>query len=99
MFKATKEQIDAWKKEHGEIFRIVIASANKACYLKKPDRKTLGFAGVAAKENPMKFPETILKNCWLGGDEEIKTDDDLFLSIVPDLEKLNEIKATELEKL
>ena len=97
MFEAKKEQIEQWKKEHGDIFRITVE--DKACYLKKPDRKILGFAGMAATENPMAFNETILKNCWLGGDEEIKTNDDLFLSIAPKLQELNEFKAAELVKL
>ena len=95
--KVTKEQIEAWKKEHGEVFRIKVE--DKECYLKKPSRKTLGYASVAGKENPLKFNETIMRDCWLGGDEEIKTEDTLFLSAGSKIADIIEIKEAELEKL
>ena len=97
MFTATDKQITTWKKEHGEIFRIVVE--DKACYLKKPSRKALGYAAVAAKDNPMKYTEVLLDDCWLGGDEEIKTNDDLFLSVSPKIVELNDVKTAELVKL
>jgi len=97
MFKATKEQIAEWKAKHGDIFLIKVE--DKACYLRKPSRKVLGYASVAGKDNPLKFNEVILNDCWLNGDEEIKTNDDLFLSISPKLTELIEVKEAELEKL
>lgn len=95
--KITKEQIQEWKAKHGEIFRIKVE--DKECYLKKPSRKTLGYATVASKDNPLKFNEVILNECWLGGDEEIRTSDDLFLSVSGKLSEIIEIKEAELEKL
>ncbi|MDR1120039.1 MAG: hypothetical protein LBM08_03900 [Dysgonamonadaceae bacterium] len=97
MFTANKEQIDAWKAKHGEVFRIQVEG--KACYLKKPGRKTLGYASLAGKENPLKFNEILLNDCWLDGDEVIKTDDTLFLSVSSKLSELIEVKEAELEKL
>jgi len=97
MYTATKEQIEEWKKKHGDVFCIKVE--DKACYLKKPGRKALGYASVAGKENPLKFNEVILNDSWLAGDEEIKTDDGLFLSISPKLSELIEVKEAELEKL
>ena len=41
----------------------------------------------------------ILNNCFLGGDEEIKTDNGLFLSVSQKLPLLIEIKEAELVKL
>lgn len=90
-------QIDGWKAKYGEVFRIKIA--DKECYLKKPSRKALGYASVAGKDNPLKFNEVILNDCWLGGDDEIKTDDTLFLSISSKIAELIEVKEAELEKL
>ena len=97
MFKATKEQIAEWKAKHGNIFRIKVEDS--VCYLKKPSRKALGYAATAGKDNPLKFNEVILNDCWIAGDEEIKTNDELFLSVSPKLNELIEIKETELEKL
>jgi hypothetical protein len=93
----TPEQIEEWKKQHKDIFKITVDG--RTCYLKKPSRKALGYASVAGKENPLKFNEVILNNCWLGGDEEIKTDDSLFMSVSAKLTALIEIKDAELEKL
>jgi hypothetical protein len=97
MYKATKEQIAEWKKKHGDVYCIKVE--DKACYLKKPNRKTLGYAAVAGKENPLKFNEVLLRDCWLAGDEEISKNDDLFMSISPKLSELIEYKEAELEKL
>jgi len=97
MYTASKEQIEKWKAEHGEISRITVAG--KACYLKQPSRKALGYASVAGKSNPLKFNEVLLNDCWLAGDEEIKTNDTLFLSISSKLAELIEVKEAELEKL
>ena len=97
MFEATKEQIVAWKSQHGEIFEITVE--DKRCYLKKPNRKVLGLATSLGQKNPMKFNEVVLHNCWLAGDDEIKTDDDYFLAVGAKLDSIVEIKEAEVKKL
>ncbi|MDR1370937.1 MAG: hypothetical protein LBJ72_12570 [Dysgonamonadaceae bacterium] len=97
MFKATQEQIADWKAKHGDVFRIQVE--DKSCYLKKPSRKALGYASMAGKENPLKFNEVLLNDCWLAGDEDVKTDDTLFLSVSSKLTELIQVKDAELEKL
>ena len=47
----------------------------------------------------MKYNEIMLRNCWLAGDEEIKTDDALFLGVSAKLGELIDIKEAELKKL
>lgn len=93
----SQEQIDAWKKQHGDIYAIKVDG--KTAYLKKPDRKTLSFASVAGQKDPMKFNEIILENCFIGGDEEIKKDDSLFLAASAKIVELIEVKEAELVKL
>ena len=95
--KVTPEQIEQWKAKHGEVFKIKVC--DKECILKRPSRKALGYASVAGKDNPLKFNEVILNDCWLGGDEEIKTDDKLFLSVGSKLPELIQVEEAELEKL
>lgn len=95
--QATQDQINAWKVLHGSIFALKVE--DKICYLKKVDRKTLGYATTVGKESPMKFNEIILANCWLGGDDELKTNDDYFLAVSGKLAQLIIIKESELEKL
>ena len=93
----TKEQIKQWKAKYKEVF--VLRVDDKVAYLRTPDRATLRYASTLATKDPMKFNEAILTNCWLGGDEEIKTDDALFLSASSKLGELIQIKEATLEKL
>ena len=93
----TKEQIKQWKAKYKEVF--VLRVDDKVAYLRTPDRATLSSASTLATKDPMKFNEAILTNCWLGGDEEIKTDDALFLSASSKLGELIQIKEATLEKL
>ena len=93
----TKEQIKQWKAKYKEVF--VLRVDDKVAYLRTPDRATLSYASTLATKDPMKFNEAILTNCWLGGDEEIKTDDALFLAASSKLGELRQIKEATLEKL
>ena len=95
--KATKEQIQEWKEKYGEIFHMSVGGKN--CYLKKPDRATLSASMTYEKQDPLKADEVLLVNCWIDGDEEIKTDLDLFLSIRPQLAGLFNVKQAKLVKL
>ena len=95
--QAAPEQIEAWKRQHGEVFAVTVGDS--VCYLKKPSRKALGYASFASKNNPLNFNEVILNDCWLGGDESIKTDDAKFLGVSGVLTELIEVKEAELKKL
>lgn len=96
--KVTQETIDAWKKKHGEIFMISFEDGTTA-YLKSPDRKVLGFAMTKMQTNPLGFAEVILNQCFIGGNEAVKTDDKYFLGAASQLEGLVEAKQAELKKL
>ena len=93
----TKEQIQEWKNQYKDIF--VISVEDKKVYLRTPDRKTLSYASTLATKDPLRFNEVILENCWLGGDEEMKTNDELFLAVSSKLPDLIQIKEATLEKL
>jgi len=93
----TKEKIQEWKKQYGDVY--VLNIEDKKAYLRTPDRQTLSYASTLATKDPLKFNEVVLNNCWLGGDEEIKTDDTLFLAASSKLPDLIQIKEATLEKL
>jgi hypothetical protein len=95
--EASREQIEEWKAKHGKVFGIIVDG--HIAYLKKPDRKTLSYATSVAAKDPIKFNEIILNNCWLGGSEAIKTEDDLFLGVSGKLSELIEVKEAELVNL
>jgi len=97
MFTATEEQVKQWKSTYGDVFEVTVE--DKRCYLRKPDRKVLGLATSMGQRNPMKFNEVVLHNCWLGGDDDIKTNDDYFLAVSSRLESIIQIKDAEIKKL
>jgi hypothetical protein len=93
---ATAEQIADWKKKHGDIFKVEVGDS--VCYLKKPDRKTMSYVATLGS-NPIRANEALLQNCWLGGDESIKTDDEKFFGVSSKLNEIVEIKDAEITKL
>jgi hypothetical protein len=95
--QATPEQIEAWKKKYGKLYGIKVDG--HICYLKKPDRKTLSYASVAGAKDPLKFNEVMLNNCWVGGSDEIKTDDEMFLGVSGKISELINVKEAELVNL
>lgn len=100
--QATAEQIKAWKDKHGDVFAIKVDDEDEqthVCYLRTPKRKDLSAASVAGKVDPLKFNEVILRQCWLGGDETIRTDDRLFLAVSGKIPDIIEIGEAELVKL
>lgn len=98
MSKITEKQIEEWKAAHGEIFKLE-GEGGKEAFLKKPNRKILKAAMAKMQTDPLSFVERILTDCWLGGDEEMKTDDSYFFGCAEQLEGLMEHKRVELKKL
>ena len=93
------ERTDA--EEHVEEFqesmREIEVSEEVKCWLKVPGRKVIGMATSLAGKDTVKFGEIIMKNCWLGGDERILNDDELFLSANSILGNIIKIKTAELK--
>lgn len=99
MFTYTAEQLESWKKKYGDVFELVVD--DKKAVLHKPSRKDLSFAmaGSSQAQDSVKYVEILLKQCWIDGDMEIQTNDDYFLSAVPQLTALSETKEAEIKKL
>lgn len=91
----TTEHIQQWKEKYGDIFKVEVDG--KACFLKKPDRKTLGYASTV--KDTIKYNEIVLNGSWLAGDEELKTNDSLFFAVSAKLGELIETKEADLVKL
>lgn len=96
MKKQSKEQLESWKKKYGQVYAVEVG--NYLCYLKPPTRQILSLSMSYESSDPLKADESLLQNCWIGGDEEIKTDLNLFLSIRPQLSELFELKKSKLTK-
>lgn len=94
--KYSEEQIKEWKEKHGDIFAISVDEYS--CILRKPKRKDLSYVATLGKD-PMKMQEVLLNQLWVEGDEEIKTNDELFLAVVSKMETVTQIKEAEIKKL
>lgn len=90
------EHISAWKKEWRDVYDITVGG--KTCYVHKPTRQVLS-AAFTQQSDPIKMGEFLLNNCWLGGDEEIKEDDSLFLGAIAKFNSIIEVKEAEIKKL
>lgn len=95
MPKFTKEEIEKLKSQYGDVYEIEVEG--KKCLIRRPNRKDLSYASVV--KDPVKMSETMLNQLWLGGDEEIKTRDDLFLAAVNVMQEVLQVKQAELKKL
>ncbi len=102
--QATPEQIAEWKKTapFGSVYELTVEvpdKETKKCYLKHADRKILGCASVEGGLDPIKFNEIIINNCWLGGDEEIRTNDEYFLACGKQLDVVLKTGSAVIKKL
>ncbi|MCL2291227.1 MAG: hypothetical protein FWC34_11105 [Bacteroidetes bacterium] len=95
--QVSAEQIAMWKNMYRDVYEVI--ATDKVCYLKRPDRKTLKAVDAIGETDGDKANEILLANCWLGGDEEIKTNDIYFLEVVPVLERLVDYGRAEIKKL
>ena len=91
----TKEQIAELKEKHGDLYAISVG--DKACILRKPNRKDLSYVSVV--KDPIKMSETLLKQLWVDGDKEIQERDDLFLAVIPKMEEVIKVKESQIKKL
>ncbi len=93
--KYSKEQIQEWKKKHGDLFEVTVDG--KSCILHRPTRRDLSYVSVV--KDPIKMSETMLNQLWVAGDEEIKTDDALFFAAIQKMQEVLEVKEAEIKKL
>lgn len=93
--KYSTEDINKWKATHGDLFEISVE--DKSCILHKPTRQDLSYASVI--KDPIKMSEVMLKQLWVAGDEEIKTNDELFMAVVAKMDEILKVKEAEIKKL
>ncbi len=74
MAKVTKEQIAIWKKQYGGVYKYT-TSDKKECYLKRAGLDILDACRTISGGSSIKFDTALVENCWLAGDEELKTVD------------------------
>ncbi|MCC9071217.1 hypothetical protein LNQ49_06370 [Flavobacterium sp. F-65] len=74
-----QEQINEWKEKYGQIYELPVE--DKVAYLREPKMTTFKHAFSAMqKDGEITFGEVMLNELFIGGDEEIKTNDDYFFA-------------------
>jgi hypothetical protein len=77
-----QSELDAWKAKYGSVHQVTVpkddAGNTVTGYFRKPGIDVLGAAASAA--NPMQTGEILFENCYLGGDPEIRANDECKLS-------------------
>lgn len=78
MQKINDKQIQDWKEQYGGIYELPVD--DKVAYLREPNMKDFKRAFTAMQTSgDLAFGEEMINLLFIGGDEEIKTNDDYFL--------------------
>ena len=109
--KATADQIAAWKKMHGDVYEVTVGG--KFCYVRGFDRVTMKLCLSQMKmkidtetksteidmQKMLEIGEIGLQNCWLGGSEDIKAIDNLWIAASMQVGSLFDFAEADLKKL
>jgi len=98
----TETMISMWKKKYGEIYCITINAESDdrpelTGYFRKPNIEILSAA--SSVSNPIQQGNILFENCWLGGDEEITTDDEARMGAIMQLSQLFKPRVASLKKV
>lgn len=78
MQKINDIQIQEWKEKHGGVYALPVE--DKTAYLREPKMQDFKRAfTVMQTDGDLAFGEEMIKLLFIGGDEEIKNDDEYFL--------------------
>jgi hypothetical protein len=95
--EVTPEVIAAWKAKYPNGIAEISTGKFKG-WLRKPTRNEMR-EFMSLQTDPVTYTERILETIWLGGDDELKTNDEAFYSIMPEVQNVLEIKEAQLKKL
>jgi hypothetical protein len=99
MSKPTKEQITDWRKKYSSAHSL--SSEGKECIIFSPfdDIRVMKMAfSDLMGEDKIAFVDAIINNCFLWGDESVKTDDQFKAGVYDDLNDIVNIPEFDLKK-
>ncbi|CAM1365915.1 hypothetical protein [Tenacibaculum xiamenense] len=98
----TESQFHTWKEKYGKLIKVEIENEEEVpcfAYFRKPSMATRAAVLQTSKVDEFKALEVLFKNCYLGGDEEIKQDDDLKISVITAFADLTQPKEAKAKKI
>lgn len=96
--KITKAQIEEWKIQHFAVFQIT-GENNEVAFISFPKWHAWKLAVTAFQKSESKYVESLLTNCWLGGDEAIKNNIGYFSKIKEQLDEIIVFADVKREKV
>jgi len=102
--QATAEQISIWKKENSEVHEITVEVVpgieHGVGYLKGASRDVAARAMTMYTQSKiLETGEFIINNCWLGGDERLKSDEKIAMAAAVEANQLVEFMTSSVKKL
>ena len=91
-------QFNDWKSQYGKVFGYV-STDGKTGVFRTPDMTILDLCSTIAKGSQVKYDQALIANCWLGGDEELKTETKYILGLKEWLADLIEVVNGEMVEL
>ena len=96
--EVTQAQIDAWKAEHKNVFKLPLATG-ETCYVRSPTVKELEFSQtLMAQGKYISYNISLFKQCFLGGDDVTK-DETKLMSTAGQMMQTIETVVVTVEKL
>jgi Icc-related predicted phosphoesterase len=97
MQKIDDKQINEWKEKHGNVYELPVE--DKVAYLREPKMKDFKRAFTAMQNNgDLAFGEEMINLLFIGGDEEIKTNDEYFLPARKEIKEFFDFEDPEIAK-
>ena len=95
----TDEQIKAWKKEHGKVYKLT--ANGHVLIMRAPLLVDLerAMASDPKKQKPFNFNRSIMNNCRLYESEGLSTDDSALAGIYGKMDEIVQIAEVELGEL
>jgi hypothetical protein len=99
-------QINRWKNQYGEsnVFSITVPlddldEKKVTGYFRKPDLKVIQASTKFVDTDPVKAGLIQLDTCFLGGDEEFTTNDEVKMSAIKALNTVFKVRVAEIKNL
>ncbi len=96
--KFTAEKIKLLKEKHGKVF-LYETTDGKSCVLSTPTLKIIDACRSISGGSAIRFKNAIVENCWVDGDEEIKSTDKYLLGLFDQLDMIFDIVEGSLKEL
>lgn len=101
--KTIEETVKKLKRKHSVVYTLIVPLNDEGTehaigYIRKPTRVELAPIIPMLSNNPLGAMEILLNTVWLEGNEEIKTEDELFFGAISTLETLIKFRVGELKK-